>query len=77
MRSRHGSGKFTWGGAAFLMFVLGGAALAITGLVQEAEADADAGRRYTDTFYDEATSVFCATRIKAVSCVYVPRDTVR
>ncbi len=29
------------------------------------------------TFYDEATSVFCATRSSSVSCVYVPRDTVR
>ena len=30
-----------------------------------------------DTFYDEPHSVFCATRLEAMSCVYVPRDTVR
>ncbi len=29
------------------------------------------------TFYDETYSVFCASRVNAVSCVYVPRDTVR
>ena len=29
------------------------------------------------TFYHEETSVFCATRPEAISCVYVPRDTVR
>ena len=33
--------------------------------------------RTFETYYDEGTSVFCATRLKAVSCVYVPRDTVR
>jgi hypothetical protein len=33
--------------------------------------------RSFETYYDEGTSVFCATRANAVSCVYVPRDTVR
>ena len=38
----------------------------------------DTDKRYPyDSFYDEAHSVFCAIIAHSMSCVYVPRDTVR
>jgi hypothetical protein len=47
-------------------------------------ANAATPKRTWVTMYDEGHSVFCATRLDgwgealdAVSCVYVPRDTVR
>ena len=43
-----------------------------------------AGGSHWDTMYDKEHSVFCAVRLNgwgdpldAISCVYVPRDTVR
>lgn len=55
-------------------------ALVVIGLGLEYVTEAEAGRLGTDevygvnSFYDEVTSVYCATRLKAISCVHVPRD---
>ena len=49
----------------------------MTKCVDAANAGGEGEPHSISTWYDESTSVFCATRAKAVSCVYVPRDTVR
>ena len=64
-----------------LAVVIGG--LWVAGIIGFASASATTKHYRSDgswgnvgTFYDVEHSVFCASRVNAVSCVYVPRDTV-
>ncbi len=38
---------------------------------------ASSSHRAIESFYDHEHSVFCASRWSAISCVYVPRDTIK
>ena len=68
-------------GSTILAIVIVAVIVGAGALMMQAQAagpsDSDPVPYGVKTFYDQSASVFCATRQKAVSCVYVPRDTVK
>ena len=76
------SGTRTYAYTVGIAIIIGvGLLLGMTTCVDRANAGfgsrAGVERHVIETFYDEGTSVFCAARYDGISCVYVPRDTVR
>ncbi len=68
-----GNGSVIW----TMVFATAALGFLIWGGVSQVKAHGTQGEVYgVDTFYDQRVSVYCATRLKSISCVYVPRDTV-